>query len=64
MSNRSRYEEYLICKERGHTPSGIVTASIPPQNICERCGTYYWYTSPELVEGMNKPEPPKKEPES
>lgn len=57
--SKTKYQEYLICKERGHTPSGQITASIPPQNICAKCGTYYWYTEPELVEGMNKPEPPK-----
>lgn len=55
---RTPYEQYLICKERGHSPSGFVTGSIPPQQTCKYCGTYYWFTQPELCEGMNKPEPP------
>lgn len=46
--SKSKFEEYQICQERGHEASAI-TASIPPQSICSRCGTYYYYSS-ELVE--------------
>lgn len=54
---KNAYEEYLICKERGHTPSNMTTASIPPQSICAKCGTYYYFSRPELVETMNIPTP-------
>jgi hypothetical protein len=40
---RSAYEEYQICKERGHGPSSMQTASLPPWHICDRCGTYWRY---------------------
>lgn len=50
-----RAAQYLICQVRGHAKSGAVTASIPPQNICKHCGTYFWWTEPKLVEGMGKP---------
>lgn len=42
VQQRQRWAEYRICKERGHQPSEIVTASLPPQNICRHCGTHYW----------------------
>ena len=52
---KTRYEEYLICKERGHAPPSTVTASIPPQNVCSRCGTYYWYE--RVLHEHSQPEP-------
>lgn len=39
---RERYDEYLICQKRGHTPSGFVTAGIPPKQTCRFCGCYFW----------------------
>lgn len=51
-----RAKQYLICQQRGHKPSSIMTASNPPQNICSFCGTYYWTTTvTTLHEGMRKP---------
>jgi hypothetical protein len=51
-----RARSYLVCQERGHTPSEVRTASNPPQDICRFCGTYYWYeTVRTLYEGMGKP---------
>ncbi len=52
---RAQIEAYLICQKRGHSPSNMVTASVPPQNICKWCGTYYWYTEPRMEEGMRRP---------
>jgi hypothetical protein len=47
---RKRWEAYRICQERGHQPSGYVTASIPPWTGCRFCGTHYRMTAPEMVE--------------
>lgn len=33
------YHQYLICKERGHQPSGVQKMSNPPWDICKYCGT-------------------------
>lgn len=46
---QSLYEEYLICKERGHELSGIMLASYPPWNTCRKCGTHYRIQE-ELIE--------------
>ena len=47
--NRKRWDAYQICKERGHTASNITLTSIPPQSVCEFCGTTYYYER-KLVE--------------
>lgn len=56
MSGRSRYEEFLICKERGHTASDITLACNPPLSVCRLCGTQYRYD--RVLYEQNKPEPP------
>lgn len=38
---RTREEEYEICKERGHQSSGAVLLTMPPQYVCRWCGTHY-----------------------
>lgn len=40
-SMKSKYEEYLLCKDRGHKESGLVLTSYPPWNVCKYCGTAY-----------------------
>lgn len=40
--NAERWTHYLVCKERGHKPSGLVTAGIPPMRMCKFCGSYFW----------------------
>jgi hypothetical protein len=51
-------KQYLICQERGHVASSMRTASNPPQDICQQCGTYYWtVVTRTLYEGMGKPKP-------
>ena len=37
----SRYEHYVVCKERGHEESGVILASNPPWDVCRYCGTHY-----------------------
>lgn len=44
-----RWNEYQVCKERGHVDSGIQLSSLPPFNVCAKCGTHYRW-SQELVE--------------
>lgn len=56
MEENDRYKEYLICKERGHTPSGYTLACNPPLNVCKFCGAQYRYEN-KLLE-LNIPEPP------
>lgn len=51
MTEDERYKEYLICQERGHVDSGKRLASNPPKYVCAKCGTYYHYSEPRLVEG-------------
>lgn len=54
MSERSRYEEYLICKERGHVTvneRGTSTHRGAPDEVeCVKCGTWIRWTKPKLVE--------------
>jgi len=50
--------QYLICQTRGHTPSNRKTASIPPQEVCGYCGTYFRTVVEKTVqEGFGKPSP-------
>jgi len=48
-----KYQEYLICKERGHVDSGVRLASNPPWLVCVKCGTSYRHEV-KLIE-MNIP---------
>lgn len=41
-ANAERWAEYQVCKVRGHTPSGFVTASVPPKATCRYCKTLFW----------------------
>ena len=44
MPKKTKKEEYAICMERGHTPSGDMKTTddgTPPYNICKFCGTAY-----------------------
>lgn len=47
-----RYQEYLICKRRGHEASGRATTPGTGQTrqICRWCGTHYYYPVPQIVE--------------
>lgn len=45
-----RVRAYEVCKQRGHSPSGIILASNPPWNVCEFCGVNYRWREPELIE--------------
>jgi hypothetical protein len=40
-----REAAYLICQERGHTPSDFTLTSSPPQQQCRHCGVRYRYES-------------------
>ena len=43
MSERTLYEEYLICKVRdSHVSDGYVYTSNPPKSRCKFCRTWYW----------------------
>lgn len=55
MEEDERYAAYLICQERGHAPSGYVTASVPPKHRCRWCGTYYWIESSQRESGAPQP---------
>lgn len=56
MTERTKYQEYLICKERGHQSSGVVLDSFPPWSVCKNCGTGYRFSEPQLIE-INRPAP-------
>jgi hypothetical protein len=43
MTDGERKRQYEICKERGHVPSDIQLMSLPPQEVCAKCGTHYRY---------------------
>jgi hypothetical protein len=43
MTDDERKRQYEICKERGHVPSDIQLTSLPPQEVCAKCGTHYRY---------------------
>jgi len=57
MDEEERYAQYLVCQQRGHQPSGYVTASVPPKDRCRWCWTYYWTES--LMREMGAPPKPK-----
>ncbi|MEI7632123.1 MAG: hypothetical protein WCJ60_02270 [bacterium] len=45
----TKYEQYLICKERGHKGNGSTTsyaiANSPVFQECGYCGTTFWTTT-------------------
>lgn len=49
-----RRAAYEICKQRGHQPSGLTLACIPPLQVCKWCSTQYRFET-TLVE-QNVPE--------
>jgi hypothetical protein len=59
----SKYEEYLICKVRGHNPDpnrgSTMNASYNavPTYICVYCGTTYWTTTTTEEHEENAPTP-------
>lgn len=48
----TRYEQYLICQQRNHEPSGVIFQSL--WKVCRHCGTYY--RMQEMVVEQNAPE--------
>lgn len=59
-----RLAEYEICKRRGHESSGhgLQRGMGPLESECRWCGTYFYFTKPELVE-VDPPTTNPKEPE-
>jgi len=56
MAKRTRYEEYLICKERGHKASirssALLTEPLlgaPPWSVCVYCGVMFRFEN-NLIE--------------
>jgi len=43
MDWNEQQKAYVICKLRGHQPSGIVFDTFPPYEQCKFCGTTYRY---------------------
>jgi len=50
----TRYEEYQICKQRGHVPSSVPSFG---WTMCDKCKTHYKLTY--TLEEKNAPEAPK-----
>jgi len=52
-----RYEEYLVCQERGHQSNGVhgghETAS---WTWCKWCGTKYWTSTTTVMHEENAPQ--------
>ena len=47
----SAYDEYLICKDRGHQKDGTVTGwENYAEFTCAKCGTHFYFTDPKLIE--------------
>lgn len=59
----SKYEEYLICKERGHTPDPLQGATMNAiynavfKYVCVYCGTTYWTTTKTEKHESDAPKP-------
>lgn len=50
----SAYDEYLICKDRGHQKDGTVTGwENYAEFTCAKCGTHFYFTDPKLIEIKN-----------
>ena len=61
MNQMSRYDEYAICKQRGHEHEVNKLVDFLTDifwTICKRCGTRYRYEQ-QLVEDYNVPDPPE-----
>ena len=64
-----KYDEYLICKERGHEPDknqgamlNAVWGSVP-KHTCRHCGTTYWTTVETTNHEANAPVEPNRDKE-
>lgn len=63
----SEYEEYLICKVRGHEadtmPGGVSYAiqGLPTLYTCKYCGSTFWTTTTVEHHKKNTPAPKAKE---
>lgn len=59
-TGRTRYEEYLICQERGHVLKDSRGSSThrgsPDETQCVKCGTWVRWSEPKLIE-REKPTP-------
>lgn len=55
-SNTDLWTQYLICKDRGHSPSGYKTAGAIPKDRCRHCKTLFWTET--VVREMNAPVDP------
>lgn len=60
----SEYEEYLVCKKRGHEAdpkAGVFSYAIegsPQFKTCKYCGTTFWTTTEVTEHEKNAPAPP------
>lgn len=52
---KSKYEEYLICKERGHSPTEIIYGVYPPVKQCTYCGSFYRFDTVTTLIEYNLP---------
>lgn len=58
-----KYEEYLICKVRGHNPDPLRGATMNavfnavPRYVCVHCGTDFWTTTETIEHEANAPKP-------
>ncbi len=48
-SEAERWAEYIICRQRGHSPSNVVQSD--GRDRCEHCGTTYWSETVEREQG-------------
>lgn len=57
----SKYEQYLICQERGHTADQLKGATLNAgynsvaKQVCKYCGTTYWTTTETVTHEENYP---------
>lgn len=54
---RSRYDEYLICRDRGHVSAGYTTDNGEMWKQCGKCQTLFRVE--QVTIERNPPEPPK-----
>lgn len=61
MNESERYEQYLICKQRGHTRGEKVIIGHPygirERDLCKDCETIFWSEFKEL----NAPKKPEEQ---
>lgn len=53
---RTKYEEYLVCLQRGHAGNGGMSVGGRYYSICDYCGTHYW--TEHIQHETNVPERP------